>query len=386
VRRAWSAAVGAAVYAQPLVVGGTVIVAGEDDVVSALRASDGRLLWRRRLGTPVDGGSLPCGNIDPSGITGTPVADRARGLLYVVGFLSGPRHVLFALDLRGGAVRWQRPIDPPGADPAVHQQRAALALSRGRVYVSYGGLFGDCGPYHGWVVGASGRTGPLVSYRVPTAREAGIWAPPGPSIDAAGNLYVATGNGASTTSFDYGNAVIRLSPALRAQDYFTPRNGPALSSTDTDLGSTSPVLIPSRPTRAFVVGKEGVGYLLDAHHLGGVGHARASRALCGAGAYGGIAYARGRLYVPCADGLVAVRADSGLEPVWRQAAVLQTPVIAGPGVWGIGGSALNQLDPGTGRVRFRADIGTPAHFAAPAAAGGRVFVAAGGRVQAFAAR
>jgi outer membrane protein assembly factor BamB len=384
--RAWSRQVGGAIYAQPLVIGGTVIVAGEDDVVSALRAADGKLLWRTRIGTPVAGGSLPCGNIDPSGITGTPVADTAHGVVYVVAFLSGPRHRLFAIDLRDGTVRWTRAIDPPGADPAVHQQRAALVLSRGKVYVAYGGLYGDCGPYNGWVVAvaASGPRGPLISYRVPTAREGGIWAPPGPSVDSAGNLYVATGNGSSTTSFDYGNAVIRLSPGLRVQGYFAPRGAPGLSASDTDLGSTSPVLLPGG--LAFVVGKDGVGYLLDAGHLGGIGHPRASRPVCGAGAFGAIAYARATLYVPCSDGLVAVRADGGLRQAWTQAAVDHPPVIAGPGVWGIGGSTLYQLDPRSGHVRLRAEIGSPAHFAAPAAADGRVVVAAGGRVQAFAAR
>ncbi|MEA2427608.1 MAG: hypothetical protein QOF37_1236 [Thermoleophilaceae bacterium] len=386
VRRAWSTPVSGAIYAQPLVVGGKVIVAGEDDVVSALRASDGKSLWHTSLGTPVDGGSLPCGNIDPSGITGTPVADPARGLLYVVGFLSGPRHVLFAIGLSDGKVRWQRPIDPPGADPSVHQERGALLLSRGRVYVPYGGLYGDCGQYHGWVVAvpASGPTGGLIPYRVPTGREGGIWAPPGPSADARGNLYVATGNGSSTTSFDYGNAVIRLSPGLKVQGYFSPRGGPQLSATDTDLGSTSPVLLPR--ARAFVAGKDGVGYLLNTSRLGGIGHQRASLPLCGGGAFGGIAYARGTLYVPCTGGLVAVRAGGGLRKAWSQSAVDHSVVIAGRGVWGIGGSTIYQLASSSGRVRFSATVGSPTHFTAPAIAGGRVFVAAGGRVQAFAGR
>jgi outer membrane protein assembly factor BamB len=386
VRRAWSTDVGSAVYAQPLLVGGKVIVAGENDVVSALRASDGGVLWRTRIGTPVAGGSLPCGNIDPSGITGTPVADPARGVVYVVAFLSGPRHELVAINLGDGAVRWKRGIDAPGADPAVHQQRAALVLSRGKVYVAYGGLFGDCGPYRGTVVAvpASAPTGPLTSYRVPTPRLGGIWAPPGPSVDAAGNLYVATGNGASATSFDYGNAVIRLSPQLRAQAYFAPRDGPSLGATDTDLGSTGPVLLPGG--RAFVAGKDSVGYLLDTRRLGGVGHPLATRRVCGGGAFGAIAYARGTLYVPCTEGVVAVRAGGGLRQAWSQTTVDHSPIIAGPGLWGIGGSTLYQLDPRSGRVRFSAAIGTPAHFAAPSAGGGRVLVAAGGRVHAFAGR
>ena len=50
-------------------------------------------------------------------------------------------------------VRWRRSIDLPGAQPRYEQQRAALALAGGRVWVELGGLFGDCGPYHGKIVG-----------------------------------------------------------------------------------------------------------------------------------------------------------------------------------------------------------------------------------------
>src|SRR2546429_218052 len=81
--------------------------------------------------------------------------DARRGVVYAVAFLAPARHELAALDLASGRVRWRRAIDPPGADPKVHQQRGALALANGRVYVSFGGLFGDCGNYHGWVVSAS---------------------------------------------------------------------------------------------------------------------------------------------------------------------------------------------------------------------------------------
>ena len=35
----------------------------------------------------------------------------------------------------------------------VQEERGALALVNGIVYVPYSGYFGDCGSYHGWVVG-----------------------------------------------------------------------------------------------------------------------------------------------------------------------------------------------------------------------------------------
>ena len=382
VHHLWTAAVDGAVYAEPLVAGGRVIVATENDSVYAFDAATGYRAWRAHLGTPVSGGDLPCGNIDPSGITGTPVVDPTAGIVYAVTFQRF-EHSLVALDLATGGVRWQRRIDPPGADPRTHQQRAALALSHGRVYVAYGGLYGDCGNYHGWVLGApaSGPTGRVLAYRVPTGREGGIWAPSGPAVDGAGNLYVATGNGSSASSFDFGDAVIRLTPTLGQSGFFAPRDAPALSGADLDLGSTGPLLLPG--SRAFIIGKTGVGYLLSTRRLGGIGHPLASRGICGA-AFGGDAYAHGTIYVPCTDGIVAVRlAGNRLQPAWRQGAATLPPILAGAGLWAAGGGALYQLDPGSGRVRFSASIGDAAHFATPAASGGRIFVAAGGRVYAF---
>jgi hypothetical protein len=245
------------------------------------------------------------------------------------------------------------------------------------VYVAYGGLYGDCGDYHGWVLGApaSGPTGRVLAYRVPTGREGAIWAPSGP------DLYVATGNGSSTSSFDFGNAVIRLTPTLRQGGFFAPSNAVALSGQDLDLGSTGPLLLPG--SRAFIIGKTGVGYLLSTRRLGGIGHPLASLSICGA-AFGGDAYARGTIYIPCTDGIVAVRlAGDRLRPVWKQSAAQLPPILAGPGLWAVGGGMLYQLDPNSGRVRFSASIGDPAHFATPAASGGRIFVAAGGRAYAF---
>lgn len=245
--RLWSVPVDGAVYAEPLVVGGRVIVATENDSVYALDAATGARLWGVHLGTPVSGGSLPCGDIDRSGITSTPVVDPRSGTVYVVMYDSGFRHTLVALDVSSGAARWERPIDPPGGDYKTEQQRAGLALANGRVYVSYGGLYGDCGRYPGWVVSApaTGPSGPLETYQVPSENEGATWAPSGPAIDSAGNLYVSTGNG-NSSSFEYGNVVIRLTPTLQQAAYFAPPNAGALNVSDTDLGSTGPVLLVAR--------------------------------------------------------------------------------------------------------------------------------------------
>jgi len=174
---------------------------------------------------------FPCGDIDPIGITGTPVIDTMNGIVYAVAFLAAPHHELFALSLGTGVVLWHRTIDAPGADPQVHNQRGALALSHGYVYVPFGGRAGDSGQYQGWVVASPvDGTGAVLTYTVPTAREGGIWGPAGPIVDpATGDLLVSTGNSNSTTTFDYGESVIRLSPSLNLLDSWAPSNWVALN-------------------------------------------------------------------------------------------------------------------------------------------------------------
>ena len=165
-----------AVYAQPLVVGSTVIIATENDTVYALNAATGAVRWSRHLASPVPSG-LPCGNVDPSGITGTPVADAATGRLWLVTFTAQPvyRHTLWALSLSTGSTVSQRAIDLPGSDPKAQQERGALALLGGRVYIPFGGLYGDCSDYKGRVIGAPvSGSGPLVSFTTDNQRQAGI--------------------------------------------------------------------------------------------------------------------------------------------------------------------------------------------------------------------
>src|SRR5215472_6619310 len=143
----WAAHLDGAVYGQPLVVGNMVIAATENDTVYALDSSSGQVVWRTHVGTPVPLSSLPCGNIDPLGITGTPVYDRGNGLVYAVAETTGYHHVLFGLAVSDGAIRVQRDIDIPtaGNHPSNDQQRPGLAIDGGRVYAAFGGLAGDCG-------------------------------------------------------------------------------------------------------------------------------------------------------------------------------------------------------------------------------------------------
>jgi outer membrane protein assembly factor BamB len=390
VRRQWATPpLDGDVYAQPLLVGDRVVVATENDTVYSLDAATGAVVWSAHLGEPVAGSSLPCGDVDPVGITGTPVVDPAGGRVYAVGLVRPTRDVLFDLDLATGRVLASTPVDAPGADPAVHNQRGALTLSGGRVYVPFGGRYGDCGNYHGRVtsvaVTADGL-GATAFYLLPTQRDGGFWAPPGAATASDGSLYLASGNSTSSHDYDYGNSVVRLSSDLRLEDSFAPTDWVALNSSDTDLGSTSPVLLASG--RVFQVGKSGVGYLLDGSHLGGVGGQLHAGTVCNGLAYGGIAIDGDAMYVPCPRGITQVVATGDSFRVGWTASV-NTPgptIVAGGSVWTVatGSGDLVALDRDSGRVVTSVHVGSvPSRFTSAAAGGGRVVVAAERSVLAF---
>jgi outer membrane protein assembly factor BamB len=341
VRHSWTASVDGAVYAQPLVVGSEVIVATENDSVYALSASDGAVIWTRHLASPVPAG-LPCGNINPSGITGTPVADPATGRLWVVTFTAQPtyQHTLWELDLATGQTDWQRPIDVSGSDPRAQQQRGALTLLGSRVYVPFGGLDGDCSDYKGRVVGAPvSGSGPVVSFTTANQRQAGIWAPAGESV-RDGSLYVATGNGMPYNQVDDSDSVLRLSPGLAVQGRFTPANFVALSSGDLDLGSTAPALLPDG--LVFQVGKQGIGYVLDGSRLGGTGGELGSSDLC-EGGFGGDAVDGSTVVFSCYTSLRAIEVTpaAGIHILWSVTSYAAgPPIIAGGVVWDVSRAGL----------------------------------------------
>ena len=157
------------VYAQPLLWrepktgAGVLIVATEEDEVYAFDEKTGAQKWMRKLGEPVLQGGLRCGNIWPLGVTGTPVIDKARATLYLDAAVTRdgePRHEIYAISLADGTVEPGWPVDAATAfggrfDPRLQNQRGALALFGGRVFVPFGGLAGDCGDYHGMIVGVS---------------------------------------------------------------------------------------------------------------------------------------------------------------------------------------------------------------------------------------
>src|SRR5205814_6425012 len=106
------------VYAQPLYIeggpnGAMIIAVTESNNVYALNATTGQVIWSRtNIGPPVTSG-LPCGNINPAGITGTPVVDLVSRSLFFDALIDGPtkKHFIFSLNVDTGATNPGWPVD-----------------------------------------------------------------------------------------------------------------------------------------------------------------------------------------------------------------------------------------------------------------------------------
>lgn len=377
--RAWAHGLDGAVYGSPIAVGGYVIVATENNTVYEINATTGVIRWRRHLHAPAPTSSLACpGNISPSGITGTPAYDSVTNRIFVVtnsvsaGF--GAHHEIFGLNASTGRTEVNRRIAVPGQAENAEQQRGALAVAGGNVYIPFGGLAGDCGQYKGAVISlkANGRLG-ATAWVVPTSREGAIWAPGGPVVASDGSVFVATGNGASTGgAHDGSDSVTRISPTSRRLDFFAPTTWAADNAADLDLGSMTPALTANG--YILQAGKSGTGYVLRAGHLGGIGGQVFSGPLCSA--FGVSAVTGNTVYLPCTDGLsrVDVNAAGRFSRVWHIAGVTSSPVAGRGALYAVAGARLLAIS-GAGRLVGSIALGSATtRFATPALWRDKVFV------------
>lgn len=304
---AFTAMVTGPTYAQPLYFEGgangkdIVIVATESNEVSAFDAMSGAMVWRTMVASAGPGGGGPggcsLGNITPLGVTGTPVIDAASRTLFLDAMSTGGKHQIYALSVDDGKVKSGWPVDVStlkagslAFNSPAQNQRGALAIVNGIVYVPYGGHYGDCGDYHGWVVGVPVNDPKAALAWATRGSAGGVWAPSGVASDGMA-VWIATGNtmaqpaGGSFPSFSSpgtwsdGEAIIRLPGDLNfkadTKDFFAAENWAALDNMDSDVGGSGVVLfdVPgATPSKlAIALGKDGSAYLANRDNLGGMG-------------------------------------------------------------------------------------------------------------------
>lgn len=279
-------------YTQPLVVTGVTIAGGMHDLVLvtttnnsvyAFDANDATAVqpfWHVNFGMPADLHDANFGCLDINGkmgIIGTPVVNAEKNTLYVVALTrvaGGFLQRLHALDVVTGTDLAISPVTiaAPTFDPLLQNQRPALALANGRVYVGYASHC-DKQPYHGFLFAfdASSLKQRAVFNTSPSGEGASIWqSGQAPAIDEGGNIFVVTGNGSWNGTTNWSESFLRLDPDLKLLDWFTPTNHEQLDKVDNDLDSSGATLIPGTHL-VLGGGKEGVLYSLDTRHFGHLG-------------------------------------------------------------------------------------------------------------------
>jgi hypothetical protein len=315
------------VYAQPLYVddgpGGqpVFIVATENNNVYALDMT-GAQQWMRAIGAPAARADT-CGNIQPLGITGTPVVDPTRRAIYLDAALPGTdttsmrEHEIHALSLDDGTelpggwpVKASTVMGTIGANagtmtflPNPENQRGALLVAGNTLYVPYGGHAGDCADsngviYHGWIIGIPLDNPAGVTGFATQAKESGVWTVGGLAFDGT-YLFGTTGNSdaghacpdppptSPPAGWGQQEAILRFEPGPiwsgRMSDYWAPDDWPCLDNGDVDVGGSTPVLVdlPSGSSQHLVIahGKDGKIYVADRTNLGGVGNPAAEKTI-----------------------------------------------------------------------------------------------------------
>jgi len=344
------------VYAQPLYLPNVEIpgkgrhnvlyVATEHDSVYAFDAdrSGDAPLWHvsfldpQQSIEPLDSREVECPFIRPEiGITATPVIDTHTGTLFTLA-RTRVKHTLAANDYRqhlhalaittgveklGGPKLIEATVPGKGAgasggqvafNPLRENPRASLLLVNGNVILTWASSC-DVGPYHGWVMAYDAQTlaQKAVLNVTPDGSEGGIWASDtGPAADAAGNIFVPTGNGTFNTASggrNYGDSVLKLDPStLAIRDYFTPFDQDQLSDQDADLGSSGPTLLPDQPGphphMLLQPTKGGMIYVIDRDRMGKFQRNRNAiiqEIPIGHGGYGAMAYWNGHAFFAASD-------------------------------------------------------------------------------------
>ncbi len=414
-----------------------IIAATSNDQLTAMDADTGAVVWQKTFGTPAGASGAGCGNIAPLGITGTPAIDPATRTIFFSA-VNGTNttitdHVIHAVSLDDGTEKTGFPVNASTAsyqgtkfDPPVQNERGAILYVNGVIYVPYGGHAGDCGSYHGWVLGVPFPAGsPVTAYAASIAantRAAGIWAPGGPSSDGT-DVFVTTGNTFGASMWVGQEAVLRLTsgPVFSNQtaDYWAPHNFIALDNGDVDIGGTGSMVVDvpgATPSKLIVaLGKDGNAYLIDRTNLGGIGASLATDGVANLNVAsgeiintpasvtsGGATYVYLRPLsgsgVKCGTGagdLVAVKITPASPPTlsvaWCATSGTQgSPIVttidgsSNPIVWVVGTKLLG-FDGITGKSVYTGTdtVSNVRKFTSPIAAHGRIYIGADNKVYAF---
>jgi hypothetical protein len=405
----------------------------ENDVYS-LDETSGATVWKHNIGGYRVNAPNCGGKPNHHGILSTPVIDADARVIYVAAAMADNHHEIHALSVDTGMEVAGFPVDVSKlkagnlAFNSVDQnQRSALSLVKGILYVGFGGYCGDAGNYHGWVVAVNTQDPTKVGAWATMDKQAAIWAPGGMASDGNG-VFAVTGNTASSLGPDHTTSdseeILRLTDLAVAHrdnaNLFLPAEWiDPMNKSDKDFGSSSPAIITvpnSTPSTVIVApSKPGRVYFLDAANLGGSKGQFAEAIVAGTNAQSVYtapsAYqATSGVHVAISTGVGSVCPGGGnanvmsilmqpgtspdkppnpkiawCAPVSTGDTTFRSPIStnsagnADPIVWMINGDKLNGFDGETGAVVYDSGAGASPSacsgvqkFTAPIAAGGRI--------------
>lgn len=346
----------------------------------------------------------------PQFTTATPVADSSGR--YV--FAASPDGVIHKLRVSNGSQvtsgHWPVSIT---RNPSHEKIASSLNLDGRYVLVTTGGYIGDAPPYQGKVVAIDRGSGRIVhvfnslcsnrrAIINPSScgsQESAIWGRAGAVVDPVTHrVYATSSNGPFNGSTDWADSVLELSRAAgRLLRHWTPTTQRQLEETDTDLGSTSPALLPNPNggrTAAYLLqgGKDARIHLLSLKtslfgvtgsagaHLGGevqnipvVGDTQMFTAPA-------VLHRKGltEAFVATGGGTAAYKLVGGkLQVVWHNGNAGTSPVLAGSLLWVYDpNGGLNVYQASSGKL-IRNLPAPPGHWNTPIVAGGRVYLPSG---------
>ena len=350
----------------------------------AIDAKTGKVLWRF---TP-PGYSSWAGTAQIT--TATPLIGPARGYVYA----AAPNGRIYKLFVNTGRVIWSASVTKL---PSREKIASAINNYGTRLIVTTGGYIGDAPPYQGHVVVidmqtghvqhvwnslCSNRTG-LLDPHTCSASDSAIWGRSGAVVDpSTGDLLVATGNGPWDGVNNWGDAVLRLKGDASAMiGNYTPTNTAELNASDTDIGSTSPVILDA--SHILQGGKDGKLRVLSVSAMSGLqahkgGEVQVVSTPGGADLFTAPAVWPGQpgaIWVFVADGAgtAAWKYKAGhLTPGWQSGAAGTSPIVAGGLLYVYAPSGgLNVYQPTTGKLVATLPTGS-GHWNSPIVIDGRI--------------
>jgi len=243
---------------------------GMDDVLSAVDAGTGKIVWQKSFPNgvkPLRPAVISCSNTEQA----TPAIDKAKGVIYFTtsdGKLRGAK-----LGDGSEAIRPTDMVQP-------YSRNWSLGVVDDVVYTT---TARGCGgspvqPVEWGTVAAMDVSDPdhpsLSRFYTGKGRPAGPWGASGVAWGPQG-AYVSTADGPNNPgSGVYGDMVLAIRPhAWGLNDSFTPSHWRYVNARDLDFGSGGVILFPfGKRNILATASKESVVYLLNADNLGGIDH------------------------------------------------------------------------------------------------------------------